>query len=768
MNMTDAETMSLDPRKATLKKLTEWSKEPKLSDLKSDYDAAKPAHDIQMQKIQKWNDLMYVKNASKAVKIKGRSSVQPKLIRRQAEWRYAALTEPFLGSDKLFDVTPVTFEDAPAARQNELVLNWQFRTKLNRIKFIDDYVRSVVDEGTVLVRLGWKRTTTMLKEMVPAFEHYPLESEEQSTMLQEGLALKQENPRGFDESAPPELKAAVNYFEETGEGTYAVQVGDEETQVEKVLENFPTVEVMNPRNVVIDPSCNGCLDKAMFVVVSFETNKAELQKNKDRYKNLDAVDWASSSPIPESDHSTKTPTDFNLSDSARRKVVAFEYWGFYDVEGDGVLVPIVATWIGDVIVRMEENPFPDQKLPFVLVNYLPAKRELYGETDAELLEDNQNILGALSRGMLDLLGRSANSQQGTAKGMLDSLNKRRFDNGQDYEFNPNVSPNGGLIEHKYPEIPQTALALVSIQNNEAEALTGVKSFSGGVSGESYGRVAAGIRGALDAASKREMAILRRLAKGMTEIGVKIVAMNAQFMSDKEVIRITNKEFVEVLREDLAGNFDLVVDISTAEVDASKADDLAFMLQTMGNTMDTSITLMVLAEIARLKRMPELSQRISSFKPPEPTPEQLKMQELEMAKLEAEVEKIKSEANLNNAKAEEARANKDGKDLDYVEQETGTKHARDMEKQKAQSQGNQALEITKALVKPGKPDEAGPDIDAAIGFNHLSDKLNSAGQQAQPQSTVGRDEMVGDDPSLNLGSMYFDPSRDPAMNPNLSI
>ena len=140
----------------------------------------------------------------------------------------------------------------------------------------------------------------------------------------------------------------------------------------------------------------------------------------------------------------------------------------------------------------------------------------------------------------------------------------------------------------------------------------------------------------------------------------------------------------------------------------------------------------------------------------------------MAKLEAEVEKIKSEANLNNAKAEEARANKDGKDLDYVEQETGTKHARDMEKQKAQSQGNQALEITKALVKPGKPDESGPDIDAAIGFNHLSDKLNSAGQQAQPQSTVGRDEMVGDDPSLNLGSMYFDPSRDPAMNPNLSI
>ena len=36
-----------------------------------------------------------------------------------------------------------------------------------------------------------------------------------------------------------------------------------------------------------------------------------------------------------------------------------------------------------------------------------------------------------------------------------------------------------------------------------------------------------------------------------------------------------------------------------------------------------------------------------------------------------------------------------KDLDFVEQESGTKHARDMEQQTAQAMGNQALEITKA-------------------------------------------------------------------------
>ena len=190
-----------------------------------------------------------------------------------------------------------------------------------------------------------------------------------------------------------------------------------------------------------------------------------------------------------------------MSDKSRKKVVAHEYWGFYDIEDNGELVPIVITWIGDVIIRMERNPYPDQKIPYVVVPYLPVKRELYGEPDAEFLEDNQKVIGAMMRGMIDLLGRSANAQQGFAKGMLDPLNRRKFDNGQDYEYNPSQNPQQGLIEHKYPELPASALTMLTIQNQEAEALTGVKSFSGGISGESYGDVAAGWRYALARASR---------------------------------------------------------------------------------------------------------------------------------------------------------------------------------------------------------------------------------------------------------------------------
>lgn len=764
-DITDSEIKeeeTLDDRSGNL---TDWVKEPTVLDLKSELDLASPTQNEQISKIDQWNDLLHIRGKAKPKKISGRSSVQPKLIRKQAEWRYSALTEPFLGHNKIFKVSPVTFEDAEGAKQNELVLNWQFRTKLNRVNFIDDLVRTVVDDGTAICKIGWDRQTTVIKETVPVFAYYAVTDEQQLEALQQAIEAKAENYRMFDQEAPEELKAAVEYYEESGQAVFAVIEGEEEVDVEKIIENKPTVVIHEPRNVYIDPTCNGDIDKALFMVVSFETNQAELKKNPDKYKNLDKINWESNSPLATENHSTSTPQEFKFADKSKNKVVAYEYWGYSDINDDGLLEPIVATWIGDVMIRMEISPYPDKKLPFVLIKYNPVKRELYGEPDAELLEDNQAIAGAVTRGMIDLLGRSANAQQGFAKGFLDPLNRRRFDKGEDYEFNPQNNPLHSVIEGKYPEIPQSALVMLNLQNQEAESLTGVKSFSGGVSGDAFGKVAAGIRGMLDAASKREMAILRRIAKGVTEIGSKIISMNSEFLSEKEVIRVTNTEFVEILREDLKGNFDLEVDISTAEVDEAKSQDLGFLLQTVGPNTDIGIVLMILSEIAELKRMPELAEKIRKFQP-QPSPQEQEMMELELEAKRKEVEKLQSEIDLNNAQAEKARSEAFQKVADTESDISGVKHARNMETAKAQSEGNQNLQVTKALTTPTKQGEIAPDIDAAIGFNLLTDQLN--GSKSMPIDTLQRDELAQQDPSLSINSSQFDPSQDPALNPNINI
>lgn len=712
-------------------KLTDWKLEPKVSDLMEDFRASKQSHDSMVTKINEWvNQLQVTGSAKPRVFGKNRSTVQPKLIRKQGEWRYSALTESFLSTEKLFDVEPRTWEDDEGAKQNELVLNWQFNTKLNKVAFIDEYVRTCYDEGTVFVKTGWFRRTHTETVMEPVYEYIEITSEDQLITLQQALQLRQENPRKFNEQVDPAIKAAITFFEETGQPCVAIDTGEEVAVEKEVIdENNPTLEILDYNNVYFDPSCQGDLDKANFVIITFETSKAELQAD-GRYKNLDKVNFEGNTPLSVPDHQTNTPNNFNFKDEARKRVVAYEYWGFYDVKGNGELVPIVATWIGNVMIRMEENPFPDKKIPIVAVPYMPIKKSVYGETDAELLKDNQAIIGAVTRGLIDSLGRTANGQRGFAKNMLDIPNRRKFESGEDYEFNPGTDPRQGIIEHKFGEVSQSALAIVEMQNQEAESLTGVKAFTGGLSGESYGKVATGIRGMLDAASKREMGILRRLAQGMVMIGKKIIAMNAVFMSEEEIIRVSNTQYIPIRREDLKGNFDLIVDISTPEVDEAKAQDLAFMVQTNGNNMDPEMRNMIFAEIAELKRQPKLAHKLRTFKPtPDPLTEKLKQLEIQKLELEnqktmMEIQKLQTDAMLNQARAREVSSNADLKDLDFVEQETGTKHARELEKQREQAKGNQNLKITEAILKPKKIDERPGSIEAAIGFNRLSDALSN--------------------------------------------
>lgn len=739
------------------KPLTNWVNAPEVADLKQDYTSALTAHSIHKDRVDGYiYNLLGKTNFKKSRK---RSSVQPKLIRKQAEWRYAALSEPFLSNDKLFKVTPVTYEDSFAAKQNELLLNHQFTVDINRVNLIDTYIRTAVDTGTAILRTGWEEFSYDFEYNKPSYTIEEIDQEDIFNVAKFNRVAKQSKDPHIVQTIPIEWLNAVKVSEnettrrkeelqqqlvsqaqeqlaiaqQNGMGPEELQqrqeaiMQDIQQQVDAVppamympkstgssmkkktrVINRPTVEVCDYRDIIVDPSCLGNFDKAEFVIYVFDTCKADLIAD-GRYQNLDAIQ----NNIQRTDRYDIHGDNFR--DPARKKLTAYEYWGNWDIHGDGTKVPIVATWIGDVMIRLEENPFPDKKPPFVFVSYLPVPNDLYGEPDGALLVENQEIIGALTRGMIDLLGRSANSQVGIAKGTLDTVNKDRFDKGLDYEFNPTMPPANAIFQHTYPEIPQSALTLLQLMENDAEALTGVKAYAGGISGDQLGKTATGVRGVLDAASKREMGILRRLADGLIQIAKKIIAMNSQFLNEQEVIRVTNQDFVEVRRDDLVGNFDLALDVSTAEQDNAKSEELSFILQTLGNNVDPSFSQIVLSEICRLKHMPELAERIANFEPkPDPLAEKLKelqvqLAEAEIQKVQAEIQKLGADTQLNSAKAQteavnaqvrpmevqmemdmnEAkntlnRALAEKHNLDYLQEIQGIKHKQNMEIQAAQA------------------------------------------------------------------------------------
>jgi len=719
------QVVALDPN--AVEKLTQWPKEPTIADIKGDLEFSRQENSDQRVNVEGWLNLRNATGAESGRKgkapIPGRSTVQPKLIRKHNEWRYPALSEPFLNDYKMFTINPRTFEDERAARQNQLLINWQFDTKMGKVAFIDKMVRKTVDEGTCIVRVGWERRTEKVTVQRMKFNYYPLQDEQMLQILAQATQEYMADPDLFEcnPNIPESLKASVEYGLQNQIAVYAEEAGMEDVTEERIVWNAPSLKIIKTENFFNDPSCEGDPMESQYMIHTYESTKSQLMKRRS-YKNLDKVNWqanAIKSKLGDMDHKSTTPMADARFNSDKVKVLVYEYWGLFDIWDTGEMVPIVVTFIGDTIIQMEENPFPDRRPPFVIIPYMPIDGSIFGEADASLLQDNQRIKGAVTRGMIDLIGRSANAQTGYAKGFLDPVNRNRLIKGEDFEFNPNADPRQAIQQMTYPEIPQSALVISQAQDMEAEAMSGVKAFSSGINGDAYGKVARNTGAVLDAAGQREMSILRRMAEGMRQIGNKIISMNAKFLEKKEVVRVTNETFVEVYRDELHGNFDLICDIASAQMDELKSQDLGMLMQTIGPDMDPGLRGVIMAKIADLKRMPDLAQQIRAYKP-QPDPMQVKLQEMQIALLEAQIEEVKSKTAKNLADAE-------NKALDTELDATGVNHQRDVELMGAQAKGNRDRDVTGALLKAEVPAQ---NIQAAVGYNHLIEKGDE--KKAQPK------------------------------------
>ena len=1015
-----------------ISKLPKWKKIPTVADLKADLDLAIPAHQEHCAELERYLNKLDGKPTAGMKAVRGRSQIQPKLMQKHAEWRYASLEEPFLSAKDMFDIDPMTPEDVIGAEENEVLLNNQFNTKIDKVRFINEYVRTAVDEGTAIVQVGWKYEKEVKKVNVQVNLTPEQLQMKLYTQVQQGIITQEE---------------AITKAQDPNEAIQWIK-----REQEFVKHNHPEVRICEYDRAIIDPTCEGDMNKAQFVIVPTETSLSELIKNGsydlsglyvdgigsdlDLSKLDDATFYATAS-----NNRTDKDRTMQFKDAARKRLTKYEYYGYWDVDGNNTTRAIKAEWIGDTLIKLEELPFPDNKLPFVLVQLMPKRKSIYGIPDGKLIEDNQDILGAVMRGIIDIMGRSANGQQLIAKDFLDPIQQIKYDKGETAYFNPNKDPRTNIHMQTYPEIPNSAMQMIQMLNTDAESLTGVMAFNTGISGQALGNMldintyipmvdgsfkklvdiedgdllvgsnglattvlkaheikypkiaydmsfdngsivksggehlwtvkvrggshklrewttmdtdeiykhilkgrqvvvpsmkemragtptentispyvlgywlgdgmshsarittadsevldkfnsegydcvevkdssntgkakmydvykqgttvqkdvktgqfvsndslhselkalglhtryggnkhipeeyftatyeekmelirglmdsdgyahsgsfvqfaqgegqlkddfirliqslgltphvvkrdkeiinkqkvkhyelnggnlilatkdhyeigftpwsnpfnltrkaskwkkpykqtvtiksmvivdkvlmrcltvdsedklfavtdkytlthntATGVRSALDSASKRELGILRRLSKGIEEIGRKIIAMNAEFLSDEEVIRVTNNEFRTVRKDDLAGEYDLRVNISTAESDNQKIEKLAFMLQTLGQNMGTELLQLILADIAKLQKMPELADKIQKYQP-QVDPMQQKLAELNIKKLETDIEKTIADINDKYARAKENTIDAEMKSakVDEIRANTRVKHS----------------------------------------------------------------------------------------------
>ena len=721
-----------------------------LKNLKADFEASKRLKSRNDSKINTWrreyNGELYGNEK------KNRSKFVYRLIKKQSEWQHAGLVDPFVSTPDIIRAKPVTWEDKEVSPKIEILLNTQFCRQFDRFNFMNKAIKVLDQEGTVVIRTGWEYKEKVIKEQI--FEEQPnpdfITLQEQAMAIQvnleqiapmveqskNSLAMLEQQGISVDQAVdsgvidPQVVAGTQQMMAEAANLEQQLQVLQEQLQsipqtieVPRIVErlkpvcNRPTAMVCRNEDIFIDPTCQDNMDNCQFVIYRYETDMTTL-KRAGVYKNLDKV----SHTLRDSEYVSKTRDDegydssFEFSDIARKKVVVHEYWGNYDIDGDGEAEAIVCTWVNDVIIQLRDNPFPDKQPPFIVVPFNSIPFSLYGESNAELLSDTQKIQTAIIRGLIDNMAMSNNGQKGVRNGALDEYNRVKFLNGENFEFNG--TPNDFYDGH-FNEFPSSTFNMLQMLNAEAESITGVKNFYQGMHSNSLGSTATATTAIMDSAAARRLNIVRNIAENMVKpILRKWLAYDAEFLDEETQYRITNEEFIWLKRDDLGARIDIDLAISTSEDNKATASELSFLLQTIGPSEDPNLRKMIIADICDLYKKPELAKSIREYVP-QPDPLAQRLQELQIQMLEAQIENERAKggrAEIDSrlkeaktktelAKAANIESNTDSTDLDYLQKFYGVnekaKQANALEMEAAKHKFNMDKENLKLLENIAK-------------------------------------------------------------------
>ncbi len=596
-----------------------WANEPTFKDLNNDYTNASVSHDMFTTKLDEYR--LTLAGGKKINVRKGKSIVRPLLVRKNNEWKYSQLEEPFLTTENMIQLKPSGTSDIKTQQQTSSMINYHWSVNIDKILLVGDIARALTDDGTVIVKNGWKteHKNYIEKEMRPVYGTPEESMEIMGRMVQQGeMTVEQMH----------ELMAAGK----------SMQVGEEEIEVQKskVVKNCPSHYVCEPEHVRIDPTAKGVLQNAQFIIhdydIDFSTLMSEKynpETNSGFYKNLDTIDFKKD--LQEHDqYDSKQVRSFIFSDKARKKVRIREYWGKWDIHGTGIVVPIVASWIGTTMVRLNKNPFPHQKLPFSATAYMPIRGQIQGEPDGALLRENQESLGKMTRAYHDVTSTRAIGQKITMEDTFSSQSEwTAFDKGNDARSSAGVDLRSAIHIVGTEPVDPSIFQVIQLQKEDAESLTGNTMHNKPMGQKNQDPGMLGSGGGNDSSERREQSILRRMSSQLFKDMVSQDIANMQaFSSPEEVVRITDEQFVTIRREDIQGQFDITIDVNTPAKDNETARTLSFILQAAGGSLDFEVKNMLLGDILRLKGRPDQAKMIESMKR-EPSEAETQMQQLQL-------------------------------------------------------------------------------------------------------------------------------------------
>lgn len=598
--------------------------------LRYDYKKAKEAKTIIDNLITEWADLYDGKKLGNENPTK--SQIVMKEVAKQIEWQKPALMEPFTSTSNPIRIK--TGKNQNRSRIMQKYLNGQFAGEFDREEFMDGLTDVLLREGTVWVRTGWKYEEQKRNRVKP------------NATMDELLQ---------DEEEPTDIK-------QNKDGTFRVKYSKVD-----VLKNLPTLEVCRNEHIFPDPSAR-TMDECRFVIYKkYMTlselkqagiyNKKKLEKLESKFNDESREDTGLGQIRDADARDYGYDSTYKPKDNARQKIAILEYWGYYDLDGDGIAEPIVATFTEkwECNLYIGENPYPSKNIPFQRAVYSARSFSLWGNALAYFIGDNQRVKSGFMRGILDNMSLANNGQKFVQRGALDYVNFKRLRNGEKHII---VNKPDAIADGGYNNLPASVFTTMEMINQETKELTGN---SAGASQFVQKDVSEDNPAQLTMSQQRIAGTVRNIANVLGKSLKEWLLMAEVFLTNEQIEQMfSEQEAMDIMSFEDAKFAQTSVKVGTEVIRSMRVQQLNMLMQqskSLGERTPPDTISSLIAEMFELFDMYDKAEQIRNYKP-QPNPMAIKMQQLEIRKLElenmkleVEIENQRSQATLNTVDAQ---------------------------------------------------------------------------------------------------------------------
>lgn len=434
-------------------------------------------------------------------------------------------------SDDFFEVNPTLdgSQHVHAAETIKKLLKKQFRNDNLYIKYTN-YIKQMTIYGTAIAKVYWKRTEREVKRNVKQYK-------------------SRFNFAGF------QIGRVENGYKEV-------------TSIERVFDQ-PTFEPIDIFDFYIDPMATSMEDRGdgMFHMTYKDMEDVKLLGKDKIYMNVDRLDSSPdqignlSSTVIDAEASRKYDRQSwrgrqPLFRTKRKQVQILEFWGRYDLDGDGVPEECVFT-IGDgrVLLRVAHHPYWHLRPPFIRSVFEPVPGEFYGIGIPEILQSIQDQLNTTVNQRIDNVSLVINRMW--LIGAFANVDLTKLKSG----------PGIGIVADdinqvkpiQTPDVTRSAYEEASTLFDLGQQASGATRFLVGQSTPANIRTARGQAMMTTQSMERFTTTIKYLEdSGIRPLLEMFYQLDLQMMDKEEVIRIigpSGATFETISPEDIQGNID---------------------------------------------------------------------------------------------------------------------------------------------------------------------------------------------------------------------